>query len=66
MIAQPVVLIVDSLDQLRDHGAGLREWIPKSLPPTVTMVMSAIPADEFIVGPELKVKSDADLSNSLC
>ena len=52
-----VVLILDSLDQLRDFGSKLRDWIPKNLPENVTMLLSCIPADEFVVGPELKVSN---------
>ena len=49
------VLVLDSLDQLRDFGSQLREWIPTELHDNMTMLLSCIPADEFVVGPELKV-----------
>ena len=44
-----VTIILDSLDQLSDHGAGLKDWIPKELPSSVTMVISAIPGEQFKV-----------------
>ena len=50
------VLLLDSLDQLRDFGCKLRDWIPKNLPENVTLLISCIPAEEFVVGPELKVR----------
>ena len=52
------VLVLDSLDQLRDFGSKLKGWIPKKLPENVTMLLSCIPAEEFIVGPELKVRKN--------
>ena len=44
-----ITIILDSLDQLSDHGAGLKDWIPKELPSDVTMVISAIPEEQFKV-----------------
>ena len=55
--SERIVLILDSLDQLRDFGAKLRGWIPKTLPDDVTLLLSCIPGEEFVVGPELKVRS---------
>ena len=46
-MTSPVIL--DSLDQLSDHGAGLKDWIPKKLPSDVTMLISAIPEEQFKV-----------------
>ena len=51
------VILLDSLDQLRDYGSKLKGWIPKELSENVTMLLSCIPADEFVVGPELKVRA---------
>ena len=53
--SERTVLVLDSLDQLRDFGSKLRDWIPKELPENVVLLLSCIPADEFVVGPELKV-----------
>ena len=53
--SERTVLVLDSLDQLRDFGSKLRDWIPKKLPENVVLLLSCIPADEFVVGPELKV-----------
>jgi len=39
---QPLVLLVDSLDQLSDPASGL-SWIPTQLPPHVHMVVSTRP-----------------------
>lgn len=50
-----MVILLDSLDQLRDYGSTLREWIPSELPSRITMFLSCIPGEEFKVGPELKV-----------
>ena len=44
-----ITIILDSLDQLIDHGAGLKDWIPKVLPSDVTMIISAIPGEQFKV-----------------
>ncbi len=52
---EELVLVIDSLDQLRDLGAGLRGWIPNQLSDSVTMVLSAIPGEQFKVVPELQV-----------
>ena len=52
---EPMVVVIDSLDQLRDYGAGLRGWIPEFLNDEVTMIISAIPGEQFRVIPELEV-----------
>ena len=45
--AAPVVLLVDSADQLsRMHGAHRMVWVPKVLPPNVYMVVSMLTDDE--------------------
>jgi len=41
---QPLVLLVDSLDQLSDPALGL-SWIPSPLPPHVRMVVSTRPEE---------------------
>ena len=55
--SERTVLLLDSLDQLRDFGCKLRGWIPKNLPENVTLLLSCIPAEEYVVGPELKVRA---------
>ena len=55
--SERTVLLLDSLDQLRDFGCKLRGWIPTNLPENVTLLLSCIPAEEFVVGPELKVRA---------
>ena len=51
----PLTIILDSLDQLRDSGAGLKDWIPATVSQGVTLVMSMIDDPLYQVGPELKV-----------
>lgn len=59
-----MTVILDSLDQLTDYGAGLRDWIPRKLKGKVRLVLSAIPDDKFKVIPVLKkiLPSDAFIS----
>lgn len=52
---KPLTIILDSLDQLRDAAAGLKEWIPRSLPKHVTFIVSTIDEKAYQVGPELRV-----------
>ncbi len=52
----PLVIVIDSLDQLRDYGTGLRDWVPTNVSDKVTFVLSAIPGDQFRVVPELQVR----------
>ena len=52
-----LTIVIDSLDQLRDYGAGLKDWIPKTLNNKITFVMSAIPGDQYRVVPELQVNN---------
>ena len=49
------MVILDSLDQLRDKGGNLKEWLPSELSPHVVFIMSAIPTEEFVVVQALKV-----------
>ena len=52
----PVVLILDSLDQLSDDDAGRElNWLPKKLPKNVYIVLSTLPGTEYICLPKLKV-----------
>ena len=52
---EPLVIILDSLDQLRDKGGKLKEWVPTEVPEHVTFILSAIPTETFVVVPEMKV-----------
>lgn len=54
---RPLALVLDSLDQLKDYGAGLMDWIPSKLPENITFLLSAIPDAEYKIVPELKVSS---------
>ena len=52
-----LTIVIDSLDQLRDYGAGLKDWVPKTLNKKIILVMSAIPGDRYRVVPELQVNN---------
>ena len=52
-----LTIVIDSLDQLRDYGGGLKDWIPKTLNNKIAFVMSAIPGDQYRVVPELQVNN---------
>ncbi len=49
-----MTIILDSLDQLSDHGAGLQDWIPRKIKKNMKMILSAIPEEKFKVVPTLK------------
>jgi len=43
---KPLVLLLDSLDQLSpSYGAYLMGWIPKTLPPHVSLIISTLPRE---------------------
>ncbi|KAL5016270.1 hypothetical protein ScPMuIL_005859 [Solemya velum] len=52
---QPLVLILDSLDQLDvSDGAHQLAWIPRKLPPNVKLVVSTLPESMYEILPKLK------------
>ena len=51
---KPMCMILDSLDQLRDKGGNLQDWIPKTTPSNVRLIISAIPDEKYAVVPKLK------------
>ena len=52
----PVILMLDSLDQLSGDDGGLQlEWLPKTLPSNVYMIVSTLPEEKYICLPKLKV-----------
>lgn len=52
----PVILILDSLDQLSGDDGGLQlEWLPKTLPSNVYMILSTLPEEQYLCLPRLKV-----------
>lgn len=54
--SRPVVLILDSLDQLPSEDGGRRlEWLPRNLPDNVFLVLSTLPGQEYECFPRLKV-----------
>ena len=55
-LAKPVVLYIDSIDQLsQDDGAFLMNWLPKKLPERVKIVVSTLPDKKYQVLQNLKV-----------
>ena len=52
-----LIIILDSLDQLRDSGAGIRQWMPKSLPKSITLILSSVLDGHSEIVDELKVYS---------
>ncbi|KAK3736404.1 hypothetical protein QZH41_017906 [Actinostola sp. cb2023] len=53
--SSPVVLILDSLDQLSpDEGARQMGWLPKELPDNVYLILSTLPGNEYECLPKLK------------
>ncbi|XP_068701494.1 protein qui-1-like [Montipora foliosa] len=61
--SKPLVLVLDSLDQLSDDDAGRElDWLPKQLPDDVYIVLSTLPGDGYVCLPKLQEKYDeADL-----
>lgn len=52
----PVILILDSLDQLSvDDGGVQLEWLPKTLPSNVYMILSTLPGEKYVCLPKLQV-----------
>ncbi|XP_032219851.2 uncharacterized protein LOC5519197 [Nematostella vectensis] len=50
-----IVLLLDSLDQLSpDDGGRQLDWLPKSLPDNIYLVMSTLPGDEYECLPNLE------------
>ncbi|XP_071805182.1 NACHT domain- and WD repeat-containing protein 1-like isoform X2 [Asterias amurensis] len=48
--AKPLVIFLDSLDQLSaDHGAHRLAWLPKTLPPHVALIVSTLPKEHGIL-----------------
>lgn len=56
--SHPVVLVLDSLDQLSDDDGGRElEWVPKELPDNVYIILSTLPGKEYSCFPRLEVKN---------
>ena len=54
--SHPVVLVLDSLDQLSDDDGGRElEWVPKELPDNVYLILSTLPRKEYNCFPKLQV-----------
>ena len=53
---QPLVLILDSLDQLDNVDGGRHlYWLPRKLPANVYLVLSTLPQEQYGCYPRLKV-----------
>ena len=53
---QPLVIILDALDQLSPlHGARRLTWLPRTLPRHVKFIVSTLPDQEYKCFPTLKV-----------
>ena len=60
----PVVLVLDSLDQLSiDHGGRQMDWYPRNLPPNVYAILSTLPGQEHQALPSLRVRYKAFLTS---
>jgi hypothetical protein len=52
---KPLILFVDSLDQLGDNNSGRNSaWLPVELPPHVRIVVSTLPEEEYECLPKLR------------
>ena len=59
---QPLVIMLDSLDQLSPlHGARKLTWFPRKLPAHVKFIVSTLPDQEYKCFPILKVMYEIDL-----
>ena len=53
----PVILVLDSLDQLSIDDAGRQmDWYPRQLPSNVYAVLSTLPGQEYQALPSLRVR----------
>ena len=53
---QPVVLVLDSLDQLSLDDSGRQmDWFPRQLPSNVYAILSVLPGEEYQALPSLRV-----------
>lgn len=60
----PVVLVLDSLDQLSiDHGGRQMDWYPRNLPPNVYAILSTLPGQEHQALPSLRVRYKAFITS---
>ena len=56
----PVVLLLDSLDQLSADDGGLQlEWLPRTLPSNVYMILSTLPEEKYTCLPKVQVSGEA-------
>ena len=60
----PVVLVLDSLDQLStDDGGRQMDWYPRQLPSSVYAVLSTLPGEEYQALPSLRVSYEQNSEN---
>ena len=54
---KPLILFLDSLDQLDSADGGRQlDWLPKQLPPSVKIVLSTLPQEQYICFPRCQVR----------
>lgn len=54
---KPLVILLDSLDQLSPNGGGRElSWLPRTLPDNVKMVVSTLPDVQYRCYPKLRVR----------
>ena len=64
--SKPLVLVLDSLDQLSDDDAGRElDWLPKQLPDDVYIVLSTLPGDEYVCLPKVQVLNESNCSTRI-
>lgn len=63
---RPVVLMLDSLDQLpADEGGRRLDWLPAKIPDDFYLIMSTLPGAEYECLPHLKVANSSSLLYTL-
>lgn len=60
---RPVVLMLDSLDQLPAFEGGRRlDWLPRKLPENFYLILSTLPGQEYECFPRLKVRNNLEIA----
>ncbi|XP_022788384.1 NACHT domain- and WD repeat-containing protein 1-like [Stylophora pistillata] len=60
--SKPIILVLDSLDQLSDDDGGRElDWVPKEMPNNVFLILSTLPGEKYICFPKLQEKYEASV-----
>lgn len=60
---KPLILFLDSLDQLDSADGGRQlDWLPKQLPPSVKIILSTLPQEQYICFSRCKVSQLAKVT----